>query len=119
MECLKCRKTCKGTQNLKLNEHLTHVNQWFICDDCKGMSVAEAARYAHNYYVEHRDHYATLQKEYKSKPTLSYAKNILADRKDYKAKDISDDAGRLKMKTIQLNSGYSLPLLLLNSESFT
>ena len=103
MKCLKCQKVDKTKKsNIRLNPHLSHLESWYVCLDCVDMSVKEAATYAHDYYTKNKKHYRKLHVGYKAQPTMSYVKNMLADGRSFKAKEVPDEIAELKREQLKL-----------------
>ena len=97
MMCLKCLKVFNKTQDLQLNEYLDHLNNWSVCDDCDNTGM-----YSHEYYMNNKEHYRQLHKEYKTNLIDSYVANLFADGTSLKAKDIPDNIIDGKRQHIKL-----------------
>ena len=102
MKCLNCLKVYKGQQDLELNEHLSHLSEWGMCDDCDEGIVTMIKDKISAYYQKNKEHYKELHKGYKAKLTDSYVANMVADGTSLKAKEIPKQLVKGKRQQIQI-----------------
>jgi hypothetical protein len=103
MKCIECQQRIKNRKKLALNKHLSHINNWGVCDCCADKDIKRNKAKSSLYYKQNKQRYRQLHISYKSNLIDSYVANALADRTELKATDIPQSLIKAKRQFMKIN----------------